>query len=126
MSTNALIVRENADDTYDALYVHYDGYPEYLGKTLLENYNSLEHVNALMELQGSIDFLETTIEETIKNVKQLDISVRHYEALDFIQEYMISETIIRYLYIFNVENSTFDIKYGRKTRKPLKDYLETI
>lgn len=49
MSTNAFIgIRENNSITY--IYNHSDGYLEYLGRMLLEYYNSEEKAKALVEL----------------------------------------------------------------------------
>lgn len=49
MSTNAFIgIRENNSITY--IYNHSDGYVEYLGRMLLEHYNSEEKAKALVEL----------------------------------------------------------------------------
>ena len=49
MSTNAFIgIRENKSITY--IYNHSDGYLEYLGRMLLEHYNSEEKAKALVEL----------------------------------------------------------------------------
>lgn len=49
MSTNAFIgIRENNSITY--IYNHSDGYLEYLGRMLLEHYNSEEEAKALVEL----------------------------------------------------------------------------
>lgn len=56
MSTRSVIAIENADGTYDGVYCHFDGYPEGVGKTLVENYSDKEKVKALIEL-GSLSVL---------------------------------------------------------------------
>lgn len=35
MSTNALIVVENPNHTFDSIYVHWDGYPSGVGSRLI-------------------------------------------------------------------------------------------
>lgn len=50
MSTNATIARHNADDTYTAIYLHWDGYPESAGKTLAHHYNNEDDIRKLMDL----------------------------------------------------------------------------
>jgi hypothetical protein len=44
-----------------SVYCHWDGYPSHNGKILLEHYNSLDRVKALVAL-GSISSLEPSIE----------------------------------------------------------------
>ena len=39
MSTNALVAVKEGDSN-TGIYVHWDGYPEALGKTLIEHYNT--------------------------------------------------------------------------------------
>ena len=56
MSTNAFIgIRENNSITY--IYNHSDGYLEYLGKMLIEHYNSEEKAKALVAL-GDVSILK--------------------------------------------------------------------
>ena len=44
------------------VYCHFDGYPEGVGKTLLENYDTEEKVNALIA-EGDMSSLGATLEE---------------------------------------------------------------
>lgn len=50
MGTRSNIGIRNLDNTITGIYCHWDGYPEWNGKILLENYNDVDKVNALMEL----------------------------------------------------------------------------
>lgn len=50
MGTRSNIGIRNADNTITGIYCHWDGYPEWNGKILLEHYNDVDRVNALMEL----------------------------------------------------------------------------
>ena len=56
MGTRSNIGIRNIDNTFTGIYCHWDGYPEYVGKILLEHYNSADRVNALMEL-GDLSIL---------------------------------------------------------------------
>lgn len=50
MATRSLIARQNDDGTVTAIYCHYDGYPEGVGRTLLDNYTDPDKVDALLAL----------------------------------------------------------------------------
>lgn len=50
MATRGNIAIVNGDDTITSIYVHYDSYPEYVGKILLNHYNDVGIINKLMEL----------------------------------------------------------------------------
>lgn len=58
MATNAFIgFRENNSITY--IYKHSDGYLEYLGKMLIEHYNSEKQAKALVSL-GDVSVMNYT------------------------------------------------------------------
>lgn len=50
MSTRCMIGLEMPDKTIKAIYCHYDGYPEGVGKTLQEHYADPDKVAKLMEM----------------------------------------------------------------------------
>ena len=56
MSTKALIARELASGKYKTVYCHSDGYPDYVGKLLLTQYNTVEKLDELQSL-GDISAL---------------------------------------------------------------------
>ena len=56
MGTRSRIGIRNADGTITSIYCHWDGYPAYNGRILLENYKDKETVLALMKL-GDMSFL---------------------------------------------------------------------
>ena len=56
MSTNANIAMIQPDGTIRAIYNHWDGYPEGVGKTLIENYTTPEIITTLLDL-GDISSL---------------------------------------------------------------------
>ena len=49
MSTNARIAIKKSDDSFVSVYHHWDGYPEWLGVTLTEQYNTQDTVEKLIE-----------------------------------------------------------------------------
>lgn len=56
MSTRSFISMKNGDG-YTAVYCHYDGYPEGVGKQLKENFTTEETVTDLIDL-GNISYIE--------------------------------------------------------------------
>ena len=63
MATRSNIGIVNEDDSITAIYVHWDGYPEYVGKMLLNHYNNDDIVNGLMDL-GNLSILSESLHST--------------------------------------------------------------
>ena len=59
MSTNARIVVENPDHTFDSIYLHWDGATYSAGRTLIDHYTTAEKVAALMDL-GDLSQLDVS------------------------------------------------------------------
>ncbi len=64
MSTHSFISLKNSLGTLAGVYCHFDGYPDGVGKTLLEHYTTTEQVSALLQ-GGSISTLGDDMSETI-------------------------------------------------------------
>ena len=62
MSTRSHIAMQDATGHIHAVYCHNDGYLSWVGKRLLENFNTVEKVKALLDL-GNISSLGTSIEK---------------------------------------------------------------
>ena len=62
MATRSTIGVLNSDGSVRAVYCHWDGYPEYNGKLLIENYNTEAQVRELVEM-GTISSLGSKIGE---------------------------------------------------------------
>lgn len=62
MGTRANIGIVNPDGTVRFIYTHWDGYPDHHGPILLENYNTSQRVNELLDL-GSLSVLGEEIGE---------------------------------------------------------------
>jgi hypothetical protein len=63
MATRSTIGIKSEDGTVKAIYCHWDGYPAGVGLGLIENYNSKEQAQALINLGGFSSLMET-LEET--------------------------------------------------------------
>ena len=64
MSTRSSITVSCLDGWYRSVYCHFDGYLDGVGKKLLENYNSQQLAEKLVEL-GDMSTLGTTVEDTV-------------------------------------------------------------
>ena len=53
MATRSNIGIVNLDKSITGIYCHWDGYPEYVSKMLLNHYNNVDIVNGLMNLGDS-------------------------------------------------------------------------
>ena len=61
MSTRSYIGKKHNDDTFTAIYCHFDGYPEGVGQTLVDSFSNEGKVDKLLEL-GSLSYLGSDIE----------------------------------------------------------------
>ena len=50
MATRSNVGIVNEDKSISSIYCHWDGYPEYVGKMLLNHYNNVGIINELMDL----------------------------------------------------------------------------
>jgi hypothetical protein len=62
MSTRSLIAKLNQDETFDAVYCHFDGYRDGVGATLSDNYVTEESVKNLISM-GDMSTLGKTLDE---------------------------------------------------------------
>jgi len=62
MATRSYIGVRNLDGTVDYIYCHYDGYPSHNGEILVNHYQDMDKVNALMKL-GALSILGPEIGE---------------------------------------------------------------
>jgi hypothetical protein len=60
MSTRSNIGVRNTDGTIDYIYCHFDGYPKGVGEKLINHYQDMDEVNALMKL-GDLSSLDKEI-----------------------------------------------------------------
>jgi hypothetical protein len=52
MGTQSLIAIKNKDETYDAVYCHFDGYPSGVGTTLKDYYKTEDKIRTLISFGG--------------------------------------------------------------------------
>ena len=61
MATRCAIARKTEGGKIEAIYCHFDGYPEYTGRMLVEHYNSPEAVEELLSY-GDASYIGSTLE----------------------------------------------------------------
>ena len=63
MATRGNIAIVNGDGSITSIYVHWDSYPEYVGKLLLNHYNNVGIINELLKL-GNLSNLDKNVNPT--------------------------------------------------------------
>lgn len=82
MATRATIALEYADNTVGQIYVHWDGYLEYTGKTLLTHYQDPFKVQQMIDL-GNMSQLGREIHSTSSaNTRSEDSSCVFYTHIE--------------------------------------------
>ena len=111
MGTRSRIGIQLADESILSVYCHWDGYPEFNGVKLVENFNTREKVEALVDL-GDISALWTNLgwnNETLPETGPLPYSSRGEDCpprLDatLIDDYLLGENNEEFAYLFTRYN----------------------
>lgn len=95
MSTRSLIAIENDDHSYDYIYCHWDGYPEYVGVNLYTKRNTPEKVRELINMgdRSTIDDDNSVYEDTKGQVS-------HQETFEKLVA-AFKDSWCEYLYIYS-------------------------
>lgn len=113
MSTRSAIGMMNPDGRVRAVYCHWDGYPEYVGKILNEHYRNSDKIVRLLD-QGDISSLDQEIgtkhdfdsrvmgECTFYRRDRGDTEEVDAETFNSVQEFLdsFSYTGVEYFYIY--------------------------
>ena len=99
MATRSTIAIQEKDLTIRAIYCHWDGYPEGVGATLAEHYNSTEKAEALIKL-GGFSALYETLEETAEGAYNSDSDKPRTftDSIDWRENFNCGE---EYFYVFS-------------------------
>jgi hypothetical protein len=126
MSTRSRIGLELSDGSVLSIYCHFDGYPEFNGVKLVENFNTREKVKELIDL-GDISCLWTNAgwnNETLPETGPLPYSSRGEDCpprLDAdLCEYLLPDGCEEYHYIFTRNNQwvCYDMHQFDNTKLP--------
>lgn len=107
MATRSLIAVKNNDNTYQAVYCHWDGYPSGVGNTLLNHYTDAQKVQMLIA-NGDMSELKSAVEDCAFYTKRGEkLRVSHYVcSTDLLKA--AEKCSAEYVYIF--ENNTWSHK----------------
>ena len=106
MGTRSRLGLELSDGSILSIYSHFDGYPEFNGVKLVENFNTLDKVKELIDM-GDISCLWTNVgwnQETLEETGPLPYSSRGEDCpprLDAdLCEYLLPDGAEEYHYVF--------------------------
>lgn len=71
MGTRAFIGIRNVDGSVTGIYSHWDGYPSYLGRVLLGNYNTWKKVIELINL-GDVSIVNPRVKPSVREKHEFD------------------------------------------------------
>ena len=151
MSTHATIAIHNDNDTYTAIYLHWDGYVEAAGKTLNDHYNDETTIRQLMNLgdlstlgekpedpgylwkyEAGIHGTDTDYETFYAAYRTLtDLYCKsyrsrgenHIDARTYETEQELKDSSMEYLYVWNRENGWKVLCFADEGWKPLSEAL---
>lgn len=131
MATRSRIGIENPDGTVTSVYCHWDGYPEYNGRILVEYYNTEDRARRLVEL-GAISTLRSRPEPRGEECHSFDTPIRDVTVAyhrdrgeEFSQqqhtsvEQYFKGDIEEYGYLFTQEGEWL-VKSGYETDDPVR------
>ena len=124
MSTHCSIGLINEDGTIEVIYCHFDGYPEHTGYILLNYYDSVSKIKALLKM-GNLSILGRTIEESVfyfrdhqeSRLENESLKLQSQEDLDLLGEshvYLFDARNVRWVYA-----SSSEMRYGKFLYHPL-------
>ena len=121
MSTHSRVGYTHANGTISSIYIHFDGYYEEVGRTLLEHYNSLERAEEIVAL-GDASTLDVTLEKSVfysRDHGETGVEAELSKNLDeFYQDCRDSAASFAYLWLDG------GWKTGLNHMTPLKDEFE--
>lgn len=135
MATRSTIGMKNEKGEIKAVYCHWDGYPEYVGRTLVANYFTAEKIEELLAL-GDLSSLGERVKPNENEVHSYDNPVQdvtvayHRDRGEELQEARTFKTIDEvieyfdwneYYYIF--EDGEWYVYYCDGTKNLVEDLL---
>lgn len=122
MATRSAIGMRTYDGNIKAVYCHWDGYLEGVGKTLLESYKDVFKVNQLLD-EGNISNLKSTIKATAFYADEEDIENNIPVIFNTVQEMIEYFSNSEYFYVF--EDDYWTVSTGGNFAK-LADVMKEL
>ena len=112
MGTHAMIGMYNAETgEVEASYVHYDGYVEGVGRTLVKNYNTPRLARAVASV-GYLSSLDADLDKSISEAVHKNEIPVPYESVEQYMKNGYDYCGAHYLYLFDGEAWFFASRYG--------------
>jgi hypothetical protein len=105
MATRSLISIKNSDDTYDAVYCHFDGYPDGVGYKLAQHYTDEDKIRALVA-SGSMSSLASEVNDCTFYISRGEPLKNYKKESRASLEKRAESAWCEYLYIFENNNWT--------------------
>jgi hypothetical protein len=99
MSTHSSIGLVHSDGSVSLNFCHWDGYPSYNGRLLLEFYPTLDKVKELIAL-GDLSSLNETVEQCKINLNPPFFECANYPDLNTVLDLAHIDQHIEYMYLF--------------------------
>lgn len=111
MSTRSIIAKK-VDDGFMVIYNHFDGYPDGVGTQLVEDFNSAEAVDHLMEKGDG-----STLTESYKSRGETNVDATFVEGdLKKLRDY--ASGVGSYLYVWDNGWVCYNLGTNRKLKIP--------
>lgn len=103
MSTNAIIAIQNETGSFDAIYLHFDGYPEHAGVVLQTHFNSPELAVKLIQ-QGELRSLDrqTGAAETYSEIEGEPKRIMRFDSFDRMVDHLRLQWCC-HIYVFKID-----------------------
>ena len=99
MSTHSSIGLVHFDGSVSLNFCHFDGYPSYNGRVLLEFYPTLDKVEKLVAL-GDLSSLKETVDKCEINRNEPFFDCANYPDLNTVLDLAHIDQCIEYMYLF--------------------------
>ena len=124
MATRSRIGLELADDAVLSVYHHYDGYPQWLGVTLRQKFNTREKVAELLDggdiscIKSDTNWKREKVEEHVQYYNDRGEDTEPRLDLSFEDYAYNPENDAEYLYVFNLDHEwvCYELPYEGKPR----------
>lgn len=99
MATRSFIATKE-NDSFNGIYCHWDGYPEYMLNTLTDNYNNKEKVDSLIEM-GDASIINDSLETSEFYHRDRKEKLKSNKGLSIEDLYETAKNVgCEYLYVF--------------------------
>lgn len=123
MGTRSVIGVENDDGTVTYIYVHFDGYVEYIGTVLITHYSTIERVQKLMMIGSchsiGLDGVPKPIGDFCKKAKTISSFIHDNEYKHIEYYYLFVNNEKRQWTVYTADIHPFDISKSSHNKEKI-------